>query len=157
MTYKYGDSFNKAGGEITVNTRGGTSFDLSMTDGSVSVSGYNSMPTTLPNTQNLSVSYAGIAASTTIPVTVQNYVSEIIIAAPTKTIYQCGEALDYTGGYYAVKYGNGTFGTSFDLDSSCVTGYNPSKIGTQTTKLISGTKTLTSTPPKKISRCQISI
>lgn len=80
-------------GKITVLTVGGASFDLSMEDGAVSVTGYNKTPTSMPNNQNLNVSYGGKVAADTISVTVKNYVKEIILTTPNKTIYKYGEAI----------------------------------------------------------------
>ena len=59
----------------------------------------------MPNNQNLNVSYGGKVAADTISVTVKNYVKEIILTTPNKTIYKYGDAIDLTGGSYNVKYG----------------------------------------------------
>ncbi len=130
-TYKYGDSLELENGKITVLTVGGASFDLSMEDGAVSVTGYNKTPTSMPNNQNLNVSYGGKVAADTISVTVKNYVKEIILTTPNKTIYKYGDAIDLTGGSYNVKYGNDTIGSASNLTLSDLSNYSMNKIGTQ--------------------------
>ena len=130
-TYKYGDSLELENGKITVLTVGGASFDLSMEDGAVSVTGYNKTPTYMPNNQNLNVSYGGKVAADTISVTVKNYVKEIILTTPNKTIYKYGDAIDLTGGSYNVKYGNDTIGSASNLTLSDLSNYSMNKIGTQ--------------------------
>ena len=130
-TYKYGDSLELENGKITVLTVGGASFDLSMEDGAVSVTGYNKTPTSMPNNQNLNVSYGGKVAADTISVTVKNYVKEIILTTPNKTIYKYGDAIDLTGGSYNVKYGNDTIGSASNLTLSDLSNYSMNTIGTQ--------------------------
>ena len=130
-TYKYGDSLELENGKITVLTVGGASFDLSMEDGAVSVTGYNKTPTYMPNNQNLNVSYGGKVAADTISVTVKNYVKEIILTTPNKTIYKYGDAIDLTGGSYNVKYGNDTIGSASNLTLSDLSNYSMNTIGTQ--------------------------
>ena len=130
-TYKYGDSLELENGKITVLTVGGANFDLSMEDGAVSVTGYNKTPTSMPNNQNLNVSYGGKVAADTISVTVKNYVKEIILTTPNKTIYKYGDAIDLTGGSYNVKYGNDTIGSASNLTLSDLSNYSMNTIGTQ--------------------------
>ena len=130
-TYKYGDSLELENGKITVLTVGGASFDLSIEDGAVSVTGYNKTPTSMPNNQNLNVSYGGKVAADTISVTVKNYVKEIILTTPNKTIYKYGDAIDLTGGSYNVKYGNDTIGSASNLTLSDLSNYSMNTIGTQ--------------------------
>ncbi len=129
--YQYGDTIDLAGGNITVSTVGGSQFDLSMTDGSVNVTGFEAMPTSFPSEQNLSVSYAGKVAPSTIPITVKNYVQEIVLTNPTKTIYKYGEAIDLTNGNYRIKYANGAIGSTVSLRTSDLSNYSMKQVGSQ--------------------------
>ena len=130
--YKYGESLNLAGGTLKVTTNAGNTLYPSLTDGTVTVSPFSSK--TL-GTQNLTASFAGVNATGTVNLTVQNYVASINVNAPTKTTYNYGDSLDLTGGTVDEVMADGSAGTTgIPLTNAAVTvtGYNPTMIGSQT-------------------------
>ncbi len=132
-TYKYGDPLvyptitaQKGSGPVDITT------DSSM------VSGYN--PNKL-GTQTVTITYGG--QSTTYDVTVNDYVADITLVAPTKTTYNYGESLDLTGGTVQKVMASGATETAEALDSTMVSGYNASTVGAQTITVTYAGKTKT--------------
>ena len=62
--------------------------------------------TTNKGTKPVTVTYEG--KTTTFNITIKNGVKNINITAPTKTEYEHGDTLDFTGGKIEVKYADST-------------------------------------------------
>jgi len=102
VTYQYGEALDLTGSSLVENYASGA-VGTSVTVTSGMVSGYN--PNTL-GTQTLTVKYTttntidDLSAdfTDTFDVTVEDYVANIAITEPTKSVYNHGESLDLTGG-----------------------------------------------------------
>ena len=130
--YKYGEALNLAGGSLQVTTQAGNSLTPSLTDGTVTVSTFH--PTVI-GTQNLTAQFAGVMATGSINLTVNNYVSSITVTPPTKVTYNYGEALNLAGGSVSENMADGSTGsTGILLTNSAVaiSGYNANSVGAQT-------------------------
>ena len=117
--YKIGDAAYKlAGGDITVNRAAGDTQTVALTDPEVTVTPALNTLTTTAGTKTVTVGYEG--QTTIFDITVENAVSNIVVTAPTKTIYNHGEALDLSDGTITVNYLDGT-STSVTMTESMIT------------------------------------
>ena len=91
------------------------------------VTGYN--PNTLGN-QTLTVTYQGKTA--TYNVEVEDYVDDIVIVKPTKTVYKINESLDLTGGTVKTVMASGTATTPVAMTQTMISGFNSSTEGAKT-------------------------
>ena len=105
-TYNIGDtSYNLAGGAIKVTRKAGNTETVALTDQGITLTNLSTL-TTNKGTKPVTVTYEG--KTTTFNITVKNGVKNINITAPTKTEYEHGDTLDFTGGKIEVKYADST-------------------------------------------------
>ena len=105
-TYNIGDtSYNLAGGAIKVTRKAGNTETVALTDQGITLTNLSTL-TTNKGTKPVTVTYEG--KTTTFNITVKNGVKNINITAPTKTEYEHGDKLDFTGGKIEVKYADST-------------------------------------------------
>ena len=114
VDYKYNEDLDVTGGRIKVNWANGTVSNVNLTTSMVT--GYNK---TQLGVQTLTISYTftytlSDGAQIQDPITmtyeveVTNPAKTITITAPTKTEYEHGDSLDFTGGEIEVAYEDGT-------------------------------------------------
>ena len=105
-TYNIGDTtYNLAGGAIKVTRKAGNTETVALTDQGIKLTNLSTL-TTNKGTKPVTVTYEG--KTTTFNITVKNGVKNINITAPTKTEYEHGDTLDFTGGKIEVKYADST-------------------------------------------------
>ena len=105
-TYNIGDTtYNLAGGAIKVTRKAGNTETVALTDQGITLTNLSTL-TTNKGTKPVTVTYEG--KTTTFNITVKNGVKNINITAPTKTEYEHGDTLDFTGGKIEVKYADST-------------------------------------------------
>ena len=105
-TYNIGDTtYNLAGGAIKVTRKAGNTETLALTDQGITLTNLSTL-TTNKGTKPVTVTYEG--KTTTFNITIKNGVKNINITAPTKTEYEHGDTLDFTGGKIEVKYADST-------------------------------------------------
>ena len=105
-TYNIGDTtYNLAGGTIKVTRKAGNTETVALTDQGIKLTNLSTL-TTNKGTKPVTVTYEG--KTTTFNITVKNGVKNINITAPTKTEYEHGDTLDFTGGKIEVKYADST-------------------------------------------------
>ena len=105
-TYNIGDTtYNLAGGTIKVTRKAGNTETVALTDQGITLTNLSTL-TTNKGTKPVTVTYEG--KTTTFNITVKNGVKNINITAPTKTEYEHGDTLDFTGGKIEVKYADST-------------------------------------------------
>ena len=122
--YKYGEALNVTGGKITV-TRGSGTAVIDITP--AMVSGYSA--TTL-GSQELTVTYGGFAK--TYNVTVSDYVTDIILVAPSKTTYEYGQELNLSDATVKAVMASGTNVNAVPVTSGMISGYSKTTKGAQT-------------------------
>ena len=70
-------------------------------------------------------------------ITVEDYVTGIILTPPTKLVYECGEELDLTGGKIEKVMASGTkIDVALSDSSVSISGYDKTKAGSQTINVI---------------------
>ena len=105
-TYNIGDTtYNLAGGTIKVTRKAGNTETVALTDQGITLTNLSTL-TTNKGTKPVTVTYEG--KTTTFNITIKNGVKNINITAPTKTEYEHGDTLDFTGGKIEVKYADST-------------------------------------------------
>ena len=105
-TYNIGDTtYNLAGGTIKVTRKAGNTETVALTDQGIKLTNLSTL-TTNKGTKPVTVTYEG--KTTTFNITIKNGVKNINITAPTKTEYEHGDTLDFTGGKIEVKYADST-------------------------------------------------
>ena len=105
-TYNIGDTtYNLAGGTIKVTRKAGNTETVALTDQGITLTNLSTL-TTNKGTKPVTVTYEG--KTTTFNITIKNGVKNINITAPTKTEYEHGDKLDFTGGKIEVKYADST-------------------------------------------------
>ena len=127
--YKQGENLNLTGAVVQVTLGSGGKANINLPDGSVTVSTYN--PTTTGSKQHLTVKLGTATASNTIDVEAYNYISSSTLVKPSKTSYKYGEELDLKGGKLDFIWKSGNM-TNVSLSTDIVSGYNATKLGTQT-------------------------
>ena len=105
-TYNIGDTtYNLAGGTIKVTRKAGNTETVALTDQGITLTNLSTL-TTNKGTKPVTVTYEG--KTTTFNITIKNGVKNINTTAPTKTEYEHGDTLDFTGGKIEVKYADST-------------------------------------------------
>ena len=127
--YKQGENLDLTGAVVQVTLGSGGKANIDLPDGSVTVSTYN--PSTTGSKQHLAVKLGTATASNTIDVEAYNYISNSTLVKPIKTSYKYGEAIDLKGGKLDFTWKSGNM-TNTVLTSDMVSGYNATKLGTQT-------------------------
>ena len=123
ISYNYGEVLDVTGGKMTV-TRGSGDTIIDLTSGMVS--GYNS---NILGTQTLTVTYGGFTQN--YDIVVYDYVSDIILNQPNKTVYKYNEELDLLGGEIIPIMASGINLDSVPLTIDMISGYDKTLIGTQ--------------------------
>ena len=105
-TYNIGDTtYNLAGGAIKVTRKAGNTETVALTDQGITLTNLSTL-TTNKGTKPVTVTYEG--KTTTFNITIKNGVKNINITTPTKTEYEHGDTLDFTGGKIEVTYADNT-------------------------------------------------
>ena len=128
LTYKYGEKLDVTGGTIQTTTLSGEKQTVEMTPDMIT--GYN--PNKLGQ-QTLKVTYEGITKE--FIVTVEDYVTKLIVKAPDKTQYEYGQDLNLAGGKVSIIMASGAVEENVEMTASMLTGYNKTKEGLQTIKV----------------------
>ena len=125
LTYKYGEKLDITGGTIQTITASGEKQTIKMTP--EMITGYN--PNKLGQ-QTLKVTYEGITKE--FIVTVEDYITKLVVKAPDKKEYEYGEDLNLTGGKVSIIMASGAVEENVEMTASMISGYNKTKEGTQT-------------------------
>ncbi|MCR5835216.1 MAG: bacterial Ig-like domain-containing protein [Lachnospiraceae bacterium] len=99
--YLEGESLNTSGIEVTASYSDGSQKNVTS---SCTYSGYSNTP----GIKTVKVSYSGYEAAFTVNVNEKSVTSVEKYTEPTKTIYDIGEQIDFTGIKLKVNYNNGT-------------------------------------------------
>ena len=126
--YKRGEDLNLTGAKVKVLLASGNSTTINLPDGSVKVSNFDNTKTGVK--QNLTVSFGGKNADSTIDVEAYNYIVSSEITAPTKLDYDYNTDLNLNGGKLTLVYKDTTI-KNVNLTSAMISGYDKTKIGTQ--------------------------
>ena len=126
--YKRGEDLNLTGAKVKVLLASGNSTTINLPDGSVKVSNFDNTKTGVK--QNLTVSFGGKNADSTIDVEAYNYIVSSEITAPTKLDYNYNTDLNLNGGKLTLVYKDTTI-KNVNLTSAMISGYDKTKIGTQ--------------------------
>ena len=126
--YKRGEDLNLTGAKVKVLLASGNSTTINLPDGSVKVSNFDNTKTGVK--QNLTVSFGGKNADSTIDVEAYNYIVSSEIIAPTKLDYDYNTDLNLNGGKLTLVYKDTTI-KNVNLTSAMISGYDKTKIGTQ--------------------------
>ena len=126
--YKRGEDLNLTGAQVKVLLASGNSTTINLPDGSVKVSNFDNTKTGVK--QNLTVSFGGKNADSTIDVEAYNYIVSSEITAPTKLDYNYNTDLNLNGGKLTLVYKDTTI-KNVNLTSAMISGYDKTKIGTQ--------------------------
>lgn len=132
------DKFDATGGKILLCYNNGTEVEMNITE--EMVSGFNNAKL---GKQMLIVSYNGQAAFFEVEIIAKTLSSIEVSRLPNRSSYleAIGE-LDLTGGKILLKYNNGTM-EERDLTEEMVSGFDNTKVGTQTLTVSYGGKTAT--------------
>ena len=121
LTYQYGELLDLTGATLVENYASGlVGTEVTVTSGMMS--GYNE--NTL-GSQTLTVTYSGF--TDTFDVTVEDYVANISITEPTKSVYNHGENLDLTGGIIVETMASGAT-NNIIMTSEMITELNDSPV-----------------------------
>ena len=120
----YGDPLT--GLTITVNRDSDPAAVIPVT--SDMISGYD--PTDVSGTQTVTVTYEG--KTDTFTINVVDYTVGIVLTSPSKDEYNYGESLDLSDGYITIQTASGDNTQTINLDSSMISGYDPTVLGPQT-------------------------
>ena len=126
--YKRGEDLNLTGAKVKVLLASGNSTTINLPDGSVKISNFDNTKTGVK--QNLTVSFGGKNADSTIDVEAYNYIVSSEITAPTKLDYNYNTDLNLNGGKLTLVYKDTTI-KNVNLTSAMISGYDKTKIGTQ--------------------------
>ena len=126
--YKRGEDLNLTGAQVKVLLASGNSTTINLPDGSVKVSNFDNTKTGVK--QNLTVSFGGKNADSTIDVEAYNHIVSSEITAPTKLDYNYNTDLNLNGGKLTLVYKDTTI-KNVNLTSAMISGYDKTKIGTQ--------------------------
>lgn len=130
--YYAGEALDLTGGKLLLVYDNGTSETIDLT--SDMVSGYDSSKT---GEQTVTVSYGGMTETFTVTVQARQVTEISWESLPEKTAYVEGQELDLTGAYVTVSYNVGDDET-IAVTADMVSGYDPSKVGTQTVTVTVG-------------------
>ena len=126
--YKRGENLNLTGAKVKILLASGNSTTINLPDGSVKVSNFDNTKTGVK--QNLTVSFGGKNADSTIDVEAYNHIVSSEITAPTKLDYNYNTDLNLNGGKLTLVYKDTTI-KNVNLTSAMISGYDKTKIGTQ--------------------------
>ena len=80
--------------------------------------------------QTITVTYEG--KTDTFDITVNDYLVDIVLTAPSKNTYEYGESLDISDGYITKVTASGASDETVKLQPSMISGYDNTKLGAQT-------------------------
>ena len=128
--YKYGEPLNVTGGQIEVVKDSGVQ-NINITNDMIKELDGSEFDSTKLGTRKLQISYGGKTLE--YEITVEDYVTGIILTPPTKLVYECGEELDLTGGKIEKVMASGTkIDVALSDSSVSISGYDKTKAGSQT-------------------------
>ncbi len=128
--YKYGEPLNVTGGQIEVVKDSGVQ-TINITNDMIKELDGSEFDSTKLGTRKLQISYGGKTLE--YEITVEDYVTGIILTPPTKLVYECGEELDLTGGKIEKVMASGTkIDVALSDSSVSISGYDKTKAGSQT-------------------------
>ena len=132
--YKYGEPLNVTGGQIEVVKDSGVQ-TINITNDMIKELDGSEFDSTKLGTRKLQISYGGKTLE--YEITVEDYVTGIILTTPTKLVYECGEELDLTGGKIEKVMASGTkIDVALSDSSVSISGYDKTKAGSQTINVI---------------------
>ena len=132
--YKYGEPLNVTGGQIEVVKDSGVQ-NINITNDMIKELDGSEFDSTKLGTRKLQISYGGKTLE--YEITVEDYVTGIILTPPTKLVYECGEELDLTGGKIEKVMASGTkIDVALSDSSVSISGYDKTKAGSQTINVI---------------------
>ena len=132
--YKYGEPLNVTGGQIEVVKDSGVQ-TINITNDMIKELDGSEFDSTKLGTRKLQISYGGKTLE--YEITVEDYVTGIILTPPTKLVYECGEELDLTGGKIEKVMASGTkIDVALSDSSVSISGYDKTKAGSQTINVI---------------------
>ena len=132
--YKYGGPLNVTGGQIEVVKDSGVQ-NINITNDMIKELDGSEFDSTKLGTRKLQISYGGKTLE--YEITVEDYVTGIILTPPTKLVYECGEELDLTGGKIEKVMASGTkIDVALSDSSVSISGYDKTKAGSQTINVI---------------------
>ena len=112
--YEYGTELDVTGGEILLTYKSGNTKEVNVTKDMVTEQDDSNFDSTILGTRDLKVTYTytenGQSKSKTLnyEITVYDFIKEINIITPTKTVYEYGESnLDLSGGKVIIKMASG--------------------------------------------------
>ena len=128
--YKYGEPLNVTGGQIEVVKDSGVQ-TINITNDMIKELDGSEFDSTKLGTRKLQILYGGKTLE--YEITVEDYVTGIILTPPTKLVYECGEELDLTGGKIEKVMASGTkIDVALSDSSVSISGYDKTKAGSQT-------------------------
>ncbi len=140
-SYIVGQDLVLTGGVIRATYSDDSTNDISMTNTSVSASGYNKNNA---GEQTITLTYSGKTTTFKVQVNNKTLTSLTIKSLPNKLSYNLGQDLNLTGGVLTKKYNDGSSTTIAMTNSSVsVSGFNKNSTGVQTITLGNEGKTVT--------------
>ena len=132
--YKYGENLDLNGAKLKVSKLSGDT-QISITDDMIS--GFTSTQLTENgNARTVTISYIfdGVTKTATFTYTVDDYIADVTLNAPSKTEYYLGEEIDLSDANLAIAMTSGAATPDVNLTDArvTVTGYDKDKLGTQT-------------------------
>ena len=137
--YKVKELFDDTKGSIKVTRKNGDTSIIPLSNGNISIGGFNSATenTSLP----LTVSYTenGITKNTSYTISVKDSIESILSVNLPKKNYKYNEELDLTGATITVQKSSGA--ETITLKANMITGYTKTKLGNQELTISYGGKT----------------
>lgn len=124
--YKYEEELELNDSRLTVIRLSGTENKINLTNNMIKE--YNSQKLGI---QNLNVEYEGMKIEKAIEVEVEDYIKDIILVKPDKTVYLPGETLDLTGATVQTISASGILGEVQAVTMEMILGYKEDEMGTQ--------------------------
>lgn len=124
--YKYGKELELNNSKLTVIRLSGAESRIDLTKDMIK--GYNSKKL---GTQELDIEYEGMKLEKEIEVEVKDYIKDIVLIKPDKTVYLPGETLDLTGSIVKTLSASGILGDPEAVTMEMISGYKENEMGTQ--------------------------
>lgn len=124
--YKYEEELKLNNSKLTLVRLSGTEEKIDLT--SNMIKNYNSKEL---GEQILDVEYEGMKIEKAIEVEVEDYIKDIILVKPDKTVYLPGETLDLTGSTVRTITASGILGEEQAVTMEMIFGYKQDEMGTQ--------------------------
>ena len=137
LEYIENEEFSAEGGEITVTFNNEATQKVALTDEKVSISGFDNSKI---GEQTLKVVYNEKETELKVNIVAKSLVKIAISTQPTKVEYLEGENFSADGGEFVAYYNNNSSDT-LDLSKATISGFDNTKIGEQTLKVVYNEKT----------------